>query len=380
MSPTWYNSIINSLLSGMKGSERNNMAYFVERVSGADRSTKVKGDVAGTDLGIPFILENGSSIGFLFGDSFQNQEAGGPGWRSPVGFRSTNDPKTQVITFDSAYKTPASGGYAPDLFWNQKSANEFNAWGQEFTCIPNDGISFGATGDQLVSFMSVNRWRNANSSNAINPTWAGGWRTNFNALAISHNGNDFERPAPGPGYSAIWHNNESNTDPFQMMTMADNYSDGWIHVFSVRAGRQSTPMMLQRVRWDQMFDKAAYQGWNNNGGTWHWGASGECTSLFPNKIMGEPSVRKLAGGWAMSYLTDGGIFGGGWKIVTRTAPSPVGPWSAEKTQVTQAVEPNLYGGFIHPWSDFGTDKLCIMVSKWVLNTPTYDVRQYRGTL
>jgi hypothetical protein len=356
------------------------MAFFVERISGADRSTFTKGGVAGTDLGIPFVLENGTSIGYLFGDSFDQQQAGGPGWRSPVGFRSTVNPTTGIISFDSAYKTPASGGWAPELFHNAHTVNDFNPFGTEWTCIPNDGISFNATGDQLVSFMSINRWRTANGSNAVNPTWAGGWRTNFNAFAISHNGNDFARPAVDANYSAIWWNNEQNTDPFQMMTTADGY-DGWVYCYSVRAGRQSTPMMLQKVPWDQMFNKAAYQGWNNNGGTWHWGASGECTPLLgANKIIGEPSVRRLGQGWAMSYLTDGGFFGGGWKIVTRKAPSPTGPWSAETTQVTQAQEPNLYGGFIHPWSDYGTNKLTIIVSKWVLNTPTYDSRQYRGTL
>lgn len=365
------------------------MALFVDRVSGADRSTKVKGDVAGTDLGIPFLGENGQFVGYLFGDSFQNQEAGGPGWRSPVGFRSANDPKTQTIVFDSAYKTPASGGYAPELFWNGHSNNEFNAFGGEFTAIPNDGISFSATGDQLVNFMSVNRWRNASGSNAVG--WSGGWRTNFNAFAISHNGNDFTRPAVDANYDAIWWNNEANTDPFQMMTTADGY-DGYVYCYSVRAGRQTSPMYLQRVPWDQMFHKASYQGWNNNGGTWHWGASGECTSLFTNKLFGEPSVRRIAGGWAMTYLTNtvSAINGGPWGIVSRTSPGPTGPWSAEKVQVVGAnpfiplsgvgVESSLYGGFIHPWSEYGTNKLNIMVSKWIVGTPTYDCRQYRGTL
>lgn len=354
------------------------MAFFVDRVSGADRSTWTKGQVAGTDLGIPFIGENGQFVSFLFGDSFTNQQAGGPGWRSPVAFRSTNDPKTQTIVFDSAYMVPASGGYTPDLFWNGHSNNDFNNFGAEYTAIPNDGIAFSATGDQLVNFMSVNRWRNSSGSNAAG--WAGGWRTNFSAFAISHDGNNFVRPAVDANYSAIWWNNEQNTDPFQMMTTADGY-DGYVYCYSVRAGRQSTPMYLQRVPWNQMFNKAAYQGWNNVGGTWHWGTSGQCTSLFPEKIFGEPSVRRLANNvWAMSYLTTRPFWEGGWGIVTRTASSPVGPWSGETIQVTAQQEGNLYGGFIHPWSEAGTNKLCLMVSKWVLNTPTYDCRQYRGTL
>lgn len=353
------------------------MATWIERITGVDRSTFTKGRVGGTDLGIPFVLENNVSVGYLFGDTFSSQAMGGPDWRSPVAFRSAQDPKTQVISFDSAYKTPANANgniVAPEIFWNQHSANDFNAFGQEFTAIPNDGISFNETGDQLVSFMSVNRWRNTNVGN--NAGWAGEWRTNYAALAYSHNGNDFTR-LPGEGDNAVWWNDEANTSPFQMQSFArvGNY----VYMVSVRAGRQYGPMMLQRVPWNSMFQKSTYQGWNNNGGTWHWGAPDECTSILPWGMYGEPSLRPINGVWVLSYLKLDRPFPFIPGIVTRTVPDiHTNAWTAEKMQVTGIQEPGCYGGFIHPWSGLGTNQLVLFVSK--MYNGAYHVSQYRGTV
>lgn len=356
------------------------MATFVERITGADRSTFVKGRVAGTDLGIPFVLENGASVGYLFGDSFSSPNLGGPDWRSPVAFRSAQDPKTQAIVFDSAYKTPGNANgniLAPDICWNGHSNNDFNPFGVEFTCIPNDGIAFPETGDQIFSFMSINRWKNVNNGN-LNGV-PGEWRTNYNALAISSNGNDFVRPAVDANYDAIWWNNEQNSDPFQMATYA-RVGD-YVYMISVRAGRQYGPMMLQRVPWNSMFKKNTYQGWNNNGGTWHWGAPGECTSILPQGIYGEPSLRPINGVWVLSYLKLDRPFPYIPAIVTRTVPDiHTNAWTAEKVQVTAIQESSLYGGFIHPWSGLGTNQLIMFVSTMKDNGQTaYHVSQWKGT-
>lgn len=352
------------------------MATFVARISGGDRSTFSKGNVAGTDLLIPYQLENGS-VGFLGGDSFSEPFPGAPppSWRSPVAFRSNVNPATNVIEFDSAYGAPAAGGFAPEIVPNQHSGNPHNAWNQEFTVIPNDCVAHPSTKRHVMSFMSINRWKLPDGSNGGG--WTGDWRTNYNALAYSDNGNTFTR-LPGSGGNAVWWNNEQNTSPFQMMTFADSMQ-GWIYVYSVRAGRQSTPFMLQRVMWDQMFNKAAYQGWRLKNGTWGWGAPDECTSLFPEKKIGEPSVRRLANGtWAMAYWTTSTNWTtGGLVIVTRTSPDGI-VWSAEKVQVTLAQQPALYGGFIHPYSSTGTNQLTLLVSHWDNNN--YHVNQYRGTL
>ncbi len=326
------------------------MATWKERLTGADRATNSRWQVAGTDLGIPYVLENGS-IGYLFGDTFNTArpEESNNDWRSPVLLRSNVHPEAPGgIVFDSAAKV-AVNGRAPEIL-------DFNAHGDpkgehwpdhEITCIPNDGVSFPETRRQVVSFQSINRWREP-------------WRSRYASLAYSDNGNDFIRVP-----NLAWWNTESNTDPFQMWTMQ---RDGeWVYVFSVRSGR---------VHWQHMFDKSRYQGWGWNGTNWGWGRP--CTPILEGAF-GEPSVRKLAdGAWAMCYLN-----AKTGNIVSRTASGPNRVWSGEKIQVTSKQEPDLYGGFIHPWSRRGAKNLHIMVSRWTREqgiTTAYHVSQYVGTL
>src|ERR1043165_414133 len=63
-------------------------ATWKKRLTGADLDTNSRWQVAGTDLGIPYVLENGS-IGYLFGDTFSTPwPESGQDWRSPVMLRS----------------------------------------------------------------------------------------------------------------------------------------------------------------------------------------------------------------------------------------------------------------------------------------------------
>jgi hypothetical protein len=339
-------------------------ATWKKRLTGADLDTNARWNVAGTDLGIPYVLENGS-IGYLFGDTFNTPFPEGPpvpnDWRSPVMLRSNVHPGAEGgIVFDSAAKV-AGNGRAPELFHNAHDMSKRWNPPSEFTVIPNDGISFPETGRQIISFMSINHWDQVGDAS---------WRTGYASLAYSDNGKDFVRVP-----NLAWPNNEANTDPFQMWTMQ---RDGdWVYVFSVRAGRQRGPMMLQRVHWTKMFDKGAYEGWGWNGTDWGWGRP--CTPILEGRF-GEPSVRRLSDGtWAMSYLN--AAIGA---IVTRTATAPDAVWSGEKIQLTAAQEPNLYGGFIHPWSTSKPNDLHLMVSKWTRGadgrSTAYHVSQFVGTL
>lgn len=324
-------------------------AVFKKRLTGADLDTASRWQVAGTDLGIPYVLENGS-IGYLFGDTFSGPRPGGPGWRSPVMLRSNVHPgAASGVVFDSAAKV-AGDGFAPELMYN---AYDTSGNG-EFTVIPNDGISFPETGRQLVSYMSVRQWYHGRTP---------AWRTNYAGLAFSDNGNDFIRTP------LRWPNNGDNTDPFQMWTMQ---RDGeFVYIFSVRAGRQNGPMMLRRVHWERLFWPDEYEGWGWNGTDWGWGRP--CTPMFSGWL-GEPSVRRLRDGtWAMSYLN---LAVGA--IVSRSASRPEGPWSGENVQVHGLQEPNLYGGFIHPWSTRTAGDLHLMVSTWT--DTAYHMSQWVGTL
>ncbi|GIU84043.1 MAG: hypothetical protein KatS3mg008_0818 [Acidimicrobiales bacterium] len=335
-----------------------------KRLTGADMDTFRRWQVAGTDLGIPYVLENGS-IGYLFGDTFNTPFPEGPplpnDWRSPVMLRSNVHPGSPSgIVFDSAARVWGDGR-APEIMRNGHNGIGIDGiW--EVTVIPNDGISFPETGRQIISYMSIKHW---NSSGPAGPHWA----TNYAGLAYSDNGNDFVRT------SLKWWNSPDNKDPFQMWTMQ---RDGeWVYVFSVRAGRQDGPMMLRRVHWTRMFYPSEYQGWGWNGTNWGWGRPP--TPILEGRF-GEPSVRKLADGvWAMAYLN-----AATGNIVTRWAEGPDRPWSPEKVQVTSLQEPGLYGGFIHPWSTSRPGDLHLLVSKWTRDasgrSTAYHVSQYVGSL
>jgi hypothetical protein len=329
-------------------------ATFVARLTGADRSRR-----AGTDLGIPYLLENGS-VGFLFGDTFatawpEDQN----GWRSPVMLRSNVHPSAPGgIVFDSAARVAGDGpaGQLMDYFhWPPGLLG--NDPDREVTRIPNDAVSFPETGRQVLSYMSVYSWPEGLP-----------WLTGCAGLAYSDNGNDFV-DVP----SATWSNDPRNRSPFQMWTME---RDGaYVYVFSVRAGRQSGPMMLQRVPWQRILEPSAYEPWGWRAGSgWKWGQ--HCTPLFPE----DKFLSRRCGGSATVV---------GDELLDARRSSPGAPsgrtgWSDPKEQVTWRQEPSLYGGFIHPYSTSALGDLHLMVSTWQKDangkSRAYHVSQYAGTL
>lgn len=304
--------------------------------------------VCGTDLGTPFLLPNGS-VGYMFGDTFavsgphlKNVKPLADKWRSPVMMRSNETPVAgKPITFDSAAGLPLSCG-ASDLSGNCLAPEFiFNAHrdGHEVSVLPNDAVSL-PNGNIVASYMSIGGGMTDND-----PTW----HTNYAGLAISHDGNTFERLPEAPG-QPIWENNSANSDPFQMWSM--QLDGDYVYIVTVRAGRQQGPMMLLRVPWEQIINKGSYECWNGT----EWG--GDCQSILPDTKYGEPSLRKLRDStWALSYMDFNGA-----NLVTRTAPSPEGPWSEPKVQLTWQQLPALYGGFIHPYST--SSNLILMVSAW----------------
>lgn len=331
--------------------------------------------VCGTDLGIPFKLPNGS-VAYLLGDTFvvagphiDDLPPGGDKWRSPVMIRSSETPTNgKPITFDSAAGLNGKG-IAPEFMFN------FHRRQGEISVLPNDGVSFAETGQTVISYMSIK-----GGMTADNPHW----RTNYAGLVTSHDGNNFNRKFPSQG-APVWMNGcydaaldyttlpgvvsptgewcdpdgpESNTDPFQMWSMQ---RDGdHVYIVTVASGRQHGPMMMLRVPWDKMEDKASYECWNGEA----WG--GKCQPLLPDSEYGEPSLRKLSDGkWVMSY-TDYTYT----QVLTRTADSPTGPWSEPKIQMSWLDLNALYGGFIHPNST--SDNLILMISSWISKPPEGD--------
>jgi len=64
-----------------------------------------------------------------------------------------------------------------------------------------------------------------------------------------------------------------------------------MYIVSVRAGRQTGPMMLFRVLRNRMFDQGAYVYWNGSG----WGTKEGAVPILEGTF-GKPSLRKLCDG------------------------------------------------------------------------------------
>jgi hypothetical protein len=295
---------------------------------------------ANGDLGIPFFLEN-CALGIIFGDTFKGPRPGDGERRSPVMLRSTT-PLGQPYVFDNAAGITGDG-LAPALISRLQ---------REYGPIPTDGISFPETGDEIISYMGVGDW----NQDGPGPEWA----THYSGLAWSHDGNHFDP------LDIAWLNGPDNQNPFQVMSM--QREAGFVYVVSTRAGRQYGPMMLQRVPWDKMGDRMAWQCWQG-GDNWKQSYlnSGVCKPILKGSF-GEPSFRLLSDGtWVLSYLKMDAPDGP--SIVTRTATSPTGPWSPEKIQLTSKQQARIYGGYIDPRSTM--EYAVVVVSVWT--DDRYDV-------
>ncbi|MCA9334724.1 DUF4185 domain-containing protein [Candidatus Saccharibacteria bacterium] len=315
--------------------------------------------VCGTDLGIPFTLPD-NTTGYLFGDTFAVQgpflddlEPGEDRYRAQVFLQSNTTPvKGESIVFTGAAGLPqGEKGEAPEFLG-------------QWHILVNDGVSL-PDGSMIISYQHTIEVDDPEDKS---------WHTDYAGLAWSPDGNHFELIGPR------WENSPENDDPYQMWSMQ---RDGdYIYITSVRSGRRAGPMMLFRVRWDQMLDTTAYTYWNGS----DWGEKDLATPILQGKF-GEPSLRKLHDGtWALSYADYSSLP----KIVTRKIEDPTsgpeGTWSEPKVQVTWRQQPFLYGGFIHP--DSTTDNVILMVSAWERQKDDtehgklirYDVSHFIGSL
>ncbi len=337
-------------------------AVEIERITGADLDACRQYRVCGTDLGIVYRRADGT-FAHAFGDTFEIRDpanqVGSEGWRSPVILYSD---VTQGS--DEPFAFTGAANIGPNGMARSVMDNRWYT-GQEHSVIPNDGISFPETGDEIISFMSIDHWHDVGESD---------WTTHYAGLAHSRDGQFFDRDI-GP----IWPNNADNTDPYQMWSM---HRDGpWVYIVTTRAGRQTGPIMMMRVRWDRLLEKDAYSYWNGK----RWGPQEQARPILSGRF-GEPSLMKVADDlWVLSLLEYGVNPDTGelnWQIVTHTAPHPSEDWGNKKVQITEQRFPRLYGGFLRPGST--PLELDFYVSTWREHSEEldqrYDVTIFRGSV
>ena len=303
---------------------------------GSENRTDKRWQVMGTDLGIVWESRPGE-VAVAFGDTIgAGPRSGNPDWRSNALAHSTDRNLADGMRFDSMVSD--SRCHAVELLTSRKVSN------YEITSIPTSGFALGDR--QYLSYMSIARWSRE----------PGRWWTNYGGIAWSDdNGQTWTK-----SQHAQWHN-FFGLGKFQVTAMVPH--GDYVYMFGTPNGRFGS-IALARVPLDQVLNKSAYQYWIQ--GEWAPVAETLLTALGENTatpiadgIAGEISVRfdtdtQL---WQMSYLD---VSRGA--IVLRNATSPQGIWSAPTTLIDHSVYPQVYGGFIHPWST-STD-LYVLISEW----------------
>lgn len=288
--------------------------------------------VYGTDLGITWETKPGQ-VAMVFGDTvgkgFHPPGGQGSDWRSNVLAFSTDRDLSDGVSFDSMVQD--SRCHAAEVLSSRKLDNV------EITTIPTSGFAIGDR--QYMSYMSIRTW------NSIPTTW---W-TNHGGIAYSDDGGQTWTKDPHAKWENIF-----GVSKFQVASMVP--AGDYVYMFGTPNTRLGA-VGLARVPKEDVLNKSAYQYWQNGVWTPVGGASG--ATPIVHGPAGELSVRynDETGQWQMSYL-DTAKFG----IVLRESDSPQGLWSDAAKMVSVAEYPELYGGFIHPWST--DDDLYFTISTW----------------
>ncbi len=300
----------------------------IKDLTGSATSSKKFG-VGGTDLGIPVRQPNGQ-IAYIFGDTFENDGVGGPGWRSPVLLRSS--PGLAPITFTSA----AGGAYAKQLLDYRHDTAAYTTW------LPTDAITIG--GRMYLHYM-VNKglgnvlWTKIAYSDDNGETWTDS--------------------------AARWEGAE-NGNLRQMWTW-ERGGDGYVYVLST-SFKRADPILLHRVPEAKLLDRTAYEPWGYKDSKWAWGNP---PTLVLDGKFGELCLRRVETKWLLSWFNAADyditikVFDSPTSnLFTAKAYKPIkgGAWGAE----SDTVVAQLYGGYIHP--DSTLHNLHLIVSQW--NTST----------
>jgi len=305
------------------------MTRKIRDLTGPGTSAKQWG-VGGTDLGIPVRQPDGQ-IAYIFGDTFENDGVGGPGWRSPVLLRSEPGGLEAGIEFTGA----AGGAYAKQIL--DYEHNEIHS-----TWLPTDAITIG---DRMYLHYMVNKGLG-------NVIWS--------EIAYSDD-NGESWVSSGTSWAG-----DENFSLRQLWTW-ERGGDGYVYTLSTSFTRDRG-IILHRVPEGELLEKAAYEPWGFADGAWAWGKP--ATEVLTGKF-GELCLRRVEDKWVLAWFN-----AGDYDITIKVFDSPTsnlyrattykpikgGAWGFEDdTTVAQ-----LYGGYIHP--DSTLHNLHLIVSQW--NTET----------
>ncbi|WP_067703397.1 DUF4185 domain-containing protein [Nocardia jejuensis] len=306
----------------------------VAKLTGASsvNRTDKRWQVQGTDLGIMWESKPGE-VALAFGDTVGSDfhPPGGMGldWRSNLLAFSTDTTLADGIQFD--HMVSDSRCHAAELLSSKKMDNV------EITTIPTSGFAIGDR--QYMSYMSIRTWNSL----------PGTWYTNYGGLAYSDDHGEHWTKDPHAKWDNIF-----GVSNFQVSAMVPEGE--FVYMFGTPNTRLGS-IALARVPKAQILNTTAYQYWRD--GAWTPVGGSAAATPIVSAPAGELSVRYDAARkvWQMSYLDTGKA-----ALVVRESDSPQGVWSESATTVSATQFPELYGGFIHPWST-GED-LYFTMSTW----------------
>ncbi len=310
-------------------SEQAATTHKIKDLTGSGTSSAPFG-VGGTDLGIAVRQPNGQ-IAYIFGDTFEQDGVGGPGWRAPVLLRSAPGLDGDGIEFNGA----AGGQYAKQILdYTHENGR---------TYLPSDAITIG---DRMYLHFIVN---------------AGLGNVSYTQIAYSDdNGGSWTVS------NARWEATEN--DSLQQLWTWERGCDGYVYVMSTKFISRDRAIILHRVPEDALLDKSQYEPWGYAGNQWAWGNP---ASVILEGDFGELCLRRVENKWVLAWFN-----AGDYDITIKVFDSPIsnlyeartlkpirgGDWGAENnTTIAQ-----LYGGYIHPDSTLAN--LHLIISQW--NTST----------
>ncbi len=300
--------------------------------AGSINRTDKRWQVYGTDLGIMWESAPGqiaTAFGDTVGKGFHPPGGQGPDWRSNVLAFSTDTDLSDGVTYDSMVQD--SRCHAAELLSSRKLDNV------EITTIPTSGFAVGDR--QYMSYMSIRTW------NSIPGTW---W-TNYGGIAYSDDGGSTWVKDPYAQWDNIF-----GVTKFQVTSMVPQ--GDYVYMFGTPNTRLAD-VGVARVLKDQVLNKSAYQYWQD--GNWTPVGGYTAASTVVSAPAAELSVRydESRGKWQMTYLDTAKM-----AITLRESSSPQGSWSNGARMVSVAEYPELYGGFMHPWS--GGGDLYFNITTW----------------
>ncbi len=307
-------------------------------------NTATQYDVAGTDLGIIWALDN-SRAGIFFGDTngagfVAGGKGGGNGsnWRSNVlAFSDDTNLDDGLTINDMVLDSP---GKAAEICAGAK-----NNPGKYNTSIPTAAIRAG--GMDYVHYMNIYEWAGQN----------GRWLTNFSSLyASADDGRTWQRK------NEVTFKSDSK---FSQVTYAKK--DGFVYMVGTLAGRGGAAY-LSRISEQDMLNMTKYEYWNGNSKKWVKNNEQAATVIIEGPV-GETSLlyHEKYKRWIIAYSYDSAYEKNPAKkfhaIVYRDAETLNGTWSDMKILATEDDYAGLYSPYFHPLKNKG-DKLYFTMSLW----------------